>query len=178
MNEKSEMLENLLFAAGDSMGMPELAEIFKMEYEEFNSFIEEEILRRENTGGLIIKRFGNRIQLATNEKYSAIIYEVLGNKDKGELSRAMLETLSIIAYKQPATKSEIDEIRGVNSGYTVSSLLEKGLIAENGRRKTIGLPMEYVTTEAFLRHMGISDISELPEPDLEALNNKEDNTNA
>ena len=171
-------LDNLLFAAGDSMGIPELAEIFGMEFEEFSSFIDAEIEKRLSGSGLIIKKFGNRIQLATNEKYSGMINDALGSKDKNELSRAMLETLSIIAYKQPVTKSEVDEIRGVNSGYTVNSLLTKGLIAEAGRKKAIGMPMLYVTTENFLRHMGISDLSELPEPDLESVNGTEENNNA
>ena len=75
----------------------------------------------------------------------------------------MIETLSIIAYRQPITKPEIDDIRGVNSGYTISALLDRKLIAEAGRKKTIGMPMTYVTTEDFLRHMGVASLEELPE---------------
>ena len=159
----AEILENLLFAAGDSMGLPELAELFHMPYEEFEAFVDAEIARREAADGLIIKKFGNRIQLATNPKHAALITDIFGSKQKAELSRAMIETLSIIAYRQPITKPEIDDIRGVNSGYTISALLDRKLIAEAGRKKTIGMPMTYVTTEDFLRHMGVASLEELPE---------------
>lgn len=163
---RAEMLENLLFAAGDSMGLPELVKIFECDYDEFEAFVDSEIERREATGGLIIKKFGNRIQLATNPMSAELVFNVFGTKEKTELSRAMIETLSIIAYRQPVTKLEIDEIRGVNSGYTISALIQKGLITEAGRKKTLGMPMLYRTTEAFLRHMDIESLDELPEPNL------------
>lgn len=166
--DNREILENILFAAGDSIGMPELAEAFGMEYEAFEAFCDSEIERRENTGGLIIKKFGNRLQLTTNPGCDEIISRVLGEEGKHELPRALMETLSIVAYKQPVTKAEIDEIRGVNSSYSVSALVDRGLIAAAGRKETIGMPMLYVTTEDFLRHMGIESLDELPDlPDAE-----------
>lgn len=82
------------------------------------------------------------------------------------LSQASLEVLSIIAYKQPITRAEIEEIRGVKCDYSVMWLLQKGLIEEVGRKDTIGRPMLFGTTDLFLRHFGLSSISELPEQSL------------
>ena len=86
------------------------------------------------------------------------------------LTAAVMETLSIIAYRQPITKSEIEAVRGVKCDYSVQSLLNKGLIQELGRRETLGRPMLYGTTDAFLRHFGIEDLSQLPSVSLDAQN--------
>ncbi|MEF9973603.1 MAG: SMC-Scp complex subunit ScpB, partial [Clostridia bacterium] len=79
------------------------------------------------------------------------------------LSQAAMETLSIIAYRQPVTKSDIEKVRGVKCDYSVQSLVGKGLIEEVGRRETLGRPILYATTDAFLRHFGIETLDQLPE---------------
>ncbi|NLF27194.1 MAG: SMC-Scp complex subunit ScpB, partial [Clostridiales bacterium] len=81
---------------------------------------------------------------------------------KQPLSQAALETLSIIAYRQPVTKADIEAVRGVKCDYSVQALLNKGLICEAGRKETLGRPILYQTTDEFLRHFGISSLAELP----------------
>ena len=113
-------------------------------------------------GGIILVFLNDCIQLCTNEKYKEEVKEALGIKRGGNLSRSSLEVLAIIAYNQPVTKSYIESVRGVDCTYTVSSLLEKGLIENCGTLDAPGRPSLYRTTPDFLRIFGISDISELP----------------
>ena len=95
-------------------------------------------------------------------RFSDYIKQALGIRDGGNLSKASLETLAIIAYNQPVTRSYIDQVRGVDSAYSVGVLTERELIEEKGRMDVPGRPRLYGTTEAFLRVFGLSDISELP----------------
>lgn len=88
---------------------------------------------------------------------------MLNPVQRKSLSQASLEVLSIIAYKQPVTRGEVEEIRGVKCDYSIMWLLQKGLIKEAGRRDTVGKPMLFVTTDLFLRHFGLSGLDELPE---------------
>jgi len=96
-----------------------------------------------------------------NAKY---IGYLSSEKSKKRLSQAALETLAIIAYKQPITKPEIEQIRGVNCDYIINTLLEKNLIAISGRSESVGRPLLYSTTKEFLRYFGLNDLSELPKP--------------
>lgn len=109
--------------------------------------------------------------MCTNEKYKAQLEDLLNPVQKKSLSQASLEVLSIIAYKQPITRAEIEEIRGVKCDYSVMWLLQKGLIQEMGRKETLGRPMLFGTTDLFLRHFGLSSLNELPrnEEELNAL---------
>lgn len=116
----------------------------------------------DHDGGIILVFLNDCIQLCTNEKYKEEVKEALGIKRGGNLSRSSLEVLAIIAYNQPVTKSYIESVRGVDCTYTVSSLLEKGLIENCGTLDAPGRPSLYRTTPDFLRIFGISDISELP----------------
>ena len=113
-------------------------------------------------GGIILVFLNDCIQLCTNEKYKEEVKEALGIKRGGNLSRSSLEVLAIVAYNQPVTKSYVESVRGVDCTYTVSSLLEKGLIENCGTLDAPGRPSLYRTTPDFLRIFGISDISELP----------------
>jgi len=166
MNQDTELmgkLETILFAAGESMGIRELAAFLGMEEEAFADLVDRESERQEREGcGLIIKKFEDRIQLTTRKDYAELLYGLFGGKSEEELTRSMLETLSIIAYKQPVTRAEIEELRGVNSSYVLGMLLEKKLIREAGRKETVGRPILYVTSEEFLRHFGLSSLVELP----------------
>ena len=172
MNEKELLgrIENLLYAAGDSVAIDDIAAYFDIPTEDMYELLKKEADRRAAEDcGLLIVFYSGRVQLATRPDYGDMIFAVLGKKSAEELSRAMLETLSIIAYRQPVTRPEIEELRGVNSSYIVGVLEAKGLIAEAGRKEVVGRPMTYVTTEGFLRHFGITDISQLPPlPDEDA----------
>ena len=129
------IIENLLFMAGESVSIREISRITGMSFEE--------------------------VYLAV-EEYSEYIVELLGEKTEEELSNATLETLSIIAYKQPVTRDEIEKIRGVSCSYTINALLDRKLIYVAGRRDTLGKPKLYCTTEDFLRYFNISSVEELP----------------
>ena len=155
-------IENLLFAAGDAMQINELADVLEMDIDLLYQIIDEEALRRKMGYGLEIRRFGDRIQLSTKKEYASLIFNALGEAQKEELSRATLETISIIAYRQPVTRGEIEAIRGVSSGYVVRALLDRGLIYESGKKKTIGRPALFCTTDAFLRHFGMETLDDLP----------------
>ena len=112
--------------------------------------------------GIQLLTLGGACQLVTKEVFSEYIKEALGIRDGGNLSKASLETLAIIAYNQPVTRSYIDQVRGVDSAYSVGVLMERELIEEKGRMDVPGRPRLYGTTEAFLRVFGLSDLSELP----------------
>lgn len=161
-------VDNLLFAAGDALEISAIAAELIVDAEALEETLREEAAQREQDGASLLYRFfeGGRIQLATRPEFGSMIYNVLGKKSAEELSRAMLETLSIVAYKQPVTRPEVEEIRGVNSAYILGALVSKGLICEAGRKEVVGRPVLYVTTEKFLRHFGISELSELPPLEL------------
>ncbi len=101
---------------------------------------------------------------ATRSEYSKYVGYLSSIKSKRRLSQAALETLSIIAYKQPITKPEIENIRGVNSDYMISTLLEKNLITIKGRADSVGRPLLYATTDEFLKYFGLNSIDDLPKP--------------
>ncbi|MDA3861356.1 MAG: SMC-Scp complex subunit ScpB [Melioribacteraceae bacterium] len=112
----------------------------------------------------IIKRIANGFAFATKQEYAKYVGFLSSVRSKRRLSQAALETLAIIAYKQPITKPEIEMLRGVNSDYMMNTLLEKNLITIKGRAETIGRPLLYVTTDEFLKYFGLHKISDLPKP--------------
>lgn len=118
--------------------------------------------RNSRNSGLVIKQFDQSFQFVTRSNHDKY-FENLLTKAPKRLTSSALETLSIIAYKQPITRAEIDKIRGVSSATTVDNLVERGLIRENGRLDKIGKPIIYVTTNLFLQYFDIKDLSELPE---------------
>ena len=162
-NEIIGIIENVLFAVGDAVETDVLSYILDVPVSEIEEALEEENARRAEAHGLIFRRFDRSVQLSTRDEYADYIVKLLGEKKAEELSKATMETLSIIAYKQPVTRDEIEKIRGVSSSYTVGALLDKDLIEVKGRKDTIGRPKLYGTTENFLRYFNIRDLSELPE---------------
>jgi segregation and condensation protein B len=122
-----------------------------------------------------ILRIANGYLFATTSEYSKYVGYLSSEKSKRRLSQAALETLSIVAYKQPVTKPEIESIRGVNSDYILNSLLEKSLITISGRAETVGRPLLYSTTTGFLKYFGLNKLSDLPKPrEIEEIMNDED----
>lgn len=112
---------------------------------------------------------------ATKPEYSKYVGFLSSEKSKRRLSQAALESLAIIAYKQPITKPEIESIRGVNSDYIINTLLEKNLITIQGRQETVGRPLLYGTTDEFLKYFGLHKISDLPKPrEIEEIMHDED----
>jgi segregation and condensation protein B len=117
----------------------------------------------------------NGYSYATRPEFSKYVGFLSSERSKRRLSQAALETLAIIAYKQPITKPEIEKIRGVNSDYILNMLLEKNLITISGRAETIGRPLLYGTTDEFLKYFGLNKISDLPRPrEIEEIMKDED----
>lgn len=136
---------------------------FDVPKEFFDELVEEinDELERVERPYRIVKIAGG-FQFATTPAHGQLVQRLLKAKNRRRLTQAALETVAIIAYRQPMTKAEIDAIRGVNSGEVVNSLVEKQLVAMVGRAETIGKPLLYGTTEEFLRVFGLNDISDLP----------------
>jgi segregation and condensation protein B len=156
-------LESILFMAGDAVELPEIAVALDIDADLLNGIVERMMKkRRQERSGLQIIRVDNKLQLSTNPEYSQYIEAVLAPVKKSRLSQSMIETLAIIAYKQPITRFEVEQIRGVKSSYSVAALIEKGLILRAGRKKTLGNPVLYVTSDEFLRHFGLRSLEELP----------------
>jgi len=117
-----------------------------------------------NSSAVNIVKIANGFLHATKPEYAKYVGYLSSEKSKKRLSQAALETLSIIAYKQPITKPELESIRGVNSDYMLTALLEKQLITIAGRAETIGRPLLYKTTDEFLKYFGLKNLSDLPKP--------------
>ena len=129
----------------------------------------------ENARAFNIKKIANGFVFATTEIFAKYIGYLSSEKSKRRLSQAALETLAIIAYKQPITKPELEQIRGVNSDYILTTLLEKNLITITGRAETIGRPLLYGTTTEFLKYFGLYNLSDLPKPrEIEEIMKDED----
>ncbi|NOX65611.1 MAG: SMC-Scp complex subunit ScpB [Chlorobi bacterium] len=124
--------------------------------------LNEEFANDEKSFSII--RVANGFAFATKQEYAKYVGFLSSVKSHRRLSHAALETLSIIAYKQPITKPEIEAIRGVNSDYMLTTLLEKRLITIKGRAETVGRPLLYVTTDEFLKYFGLYKITDLPKP--------------
>jgi segregation and condensation protein B len=118
---------------------------------------------RQNRSFRVIQVAGG-YQFATMPDYASWLGRMVKEKAKRKLTQATLETMSVIAYKQPVTKPEVEAIRGVNADYAIQKLMERGLVTIVGRAATAGRPLLYGTTSDFLRHFGLNDLSELPKP--------------
>ena len=116
----------------------------------------------EQKRGIAVKRYGDHLRLETRPEFAPYVERLLQPVQRQSLSQTAMETLAVIAYRQPTTKGEVEQVRGVKCDYSVQSLLQKGLIKEVGRKEALGRPILYATTDKFLEHFGISDIRELP----------------
>ena len=170
LKERVGIVEAILFVTGNAVEKKEICRALDLTDKEL-----EETLDALESGydfdrrGLRLLRFGAHVQLATRPDYAPYVEKLLQPVQKQSLSQAVMETLAVIAYRQPVTKAEIEQIRGVKCDYSVQSLTAKGLIEEVGRKETLGRPILYGTTDAFLRHFCISSVAELPEIDFSAL---------
>jgi segregation and condensation protein B len=163
--DAKKVLEAILFASGHPVTFKKLSEVIGIGEKEVARIVAEYSAEYESCGlprGIQLLQLGNACQLVTKEVFAPYIKEALGVKDGGNLSKASLETLAVIAYNQPVTRAYIDQVRGVDSAYSLGVLADRELITEMGRMDVPGRPRLYGTTEVFLRVFGLSDISELP----------------
>ena len=158
-----EIVLSILFVAGDGIEKSFIVEKLQISSKELDKAIEE--LKKEYLGekGIHIIEYKNKVQLASNPNYANYISDVLNPVREKSLTRAALETLAIIAYKQPITKLEIEDIRRVNSDYAVQILIDQNMIEVVGRKDAVGKPLLFGTTEEFLKRFNIKDVSSLPD---------------
>lgn len=163
--QTKEVLEAVLFAAGHPLTYEKLGQVFEISPGEAKNLVAEyaeEYNSGKVTRGLLLLTFDDCCQLCTKEDYIREIRIALGIRRGGNLSASSLETLAIIAYNQPVTRAYVDTVRGVDSSYAVSSLVERGMIESKSRLDAPGRPMLYTTTSAFLRCFGLTSLDELP----------------
>ena len=160
-------LEAILFAAGYPVGFEKLGEALGLSFDDTRA-IAEELRRRleDKSSGIQLLIFDDSCQLCTKEEHIDRIRAVLGVKRGGNLSRSSLETLAIVAYHQPVTRSYIDQIRGTDSAYAVNNLIDKRLIEVCGKLDAPGHPSLFRTTDDFLRVFGLTSLSALPPVEL------------
>jgi segregation and condensation protein B len=167
------VIEALIFSSDDSLSAEEIINSIKGIDGEDTEITKEDIeasvdeLNKKYSDENIafrIKRIADGYVYATTHEFAKYVGYLSSERAKRRLSQAALETLSIIAYKQPVTKPELETIRGVNSDYMLTTLLEKKLIAIKGRAETVGRPLLYCTTDEFLKYFGLNTISDLPKP--------------
>jgi len=155
------LVEGLLFVADEPVTVARLAEALEVETDAVEAALNEISADGANRG-VRLQRRGDRVQLVTRPEAAAYIERFMGLENSGRLSQAALETLSIVAYRQPCTRAQIEVVRGVNCDSVLRNLLSKGLIEESGRLETVGHPFLYSTTFAFLQHFGLRSLDELP----------------
>lgn len=166
MNEEGNLkgrVEAILFVAGEPIRVEDLAKALNLTQLEAEQVLTE--LRDEydfGQRGFYLRRFGHQVQLATRPLYVGDVVRLLQPVQQQTLSQAAMETLAVVAYRQPVTRAEIEQIRGVKCDYSLQSLMNKEMIMEVGRKEALGRPILYGTTEKFLSHFGLSALDELP----------------
>ena len=158
-------LEALLFAAGEPMTVSQMAELLQIEKPQVWELLSglNKAYEAENRG-LMVREIAGGFQLVTKPQHYELLAQLETNREV-KLTNAGMETLAIVAFKQPVTRAEMEAIRGVKVDGVVNTLLELGLIAEAGRKKSIGNPILYATTEKFLTVFGMKSLADLPNPE-------------
>ncbi len=159
-------LEAILFVAASPVPVAQLAQALGRPLEAVEQAIANLEVQLAQGRGISLQRHEGKIQITTAPMLASIVENFLGLEATARLSRAALETLAIIAYRQPVTRPGIDAIRGVNSDGVLKSLLSKGLVQEMGRAEGPGRPILYGTTTEFLQHFGLSSLGQMPPYEL------------
>ena len=162
-NKAKAIIEAILFTMGESVEVSRLAAVLEMEKKEVTALLTEmdEQYKKEERG-IQLMWLDDAVQLSTRADLYEYLIKIAKQPKKRVLSDVLLETLSIIAYKQPVTKAEIEKIRGVSSDHAVNKLVEYNLVKELGRLDAPGRPLLFGTTEEFLRSFGVQSVDELP----------------
>lgn len=158
--------EAMLFAAGDVVSLEDLAMVLTMKYKEVEQVMERLAMRYDaRNGGIILRKVDKGYQLSSRPDLHEDLRVYFEETSCAPLSRAALETLTIIAYNQPITRGGLEIIRGVNSDSVLAKLVERGLVCEKGRSESPGRPMLYGTTALFLKSTGLSSLEDLEKYD-------------
>jgi segregation and condensation protein B len=162
-NELKAALEAILFVSNEPVALDDLVESLNAGRDEIVAQLEEiKRVLEENVGGFMLEQTAGGWRLATRAEHEAILKKYFARKGESRLSIAALETLAIVAYRQPVTAPEVSDIRGVNSTAVLHTLLERRMIRVSGRKNVVGSPFLYRTTREFLIHFGLNDIHDLP----------------
>lgn len=178
LTQEENIVEALLYTKGNSVSLEEIKTALDCGERPAKKAIERLMKKyEERKGGIIIQMVENHYQMATNPECFDALIRVAKHPKKPVLTDIIMETLAIIAYKQPVTKAEIERVRGVSSDHAVNKLVEYGLVYEVGRLNAPGRPALFATTEEFLRRFGISSLDNLPDlnPEMEEEIKKEVN---
>lgn len=159
------ILESLLLVSGNALNVKDLIEQLELQKSEIDASIKR--LKKKYSGqcGIQLLTYNGKVQFGSNPAYDDVVSSVLNPIKEKELSSAALETVAIIAYKQPVTRLEVEQIRGVNCDYAIQVLLKHNLIEVVGRKDVIGKPLLFGTNDNFLRRFQIEDITQLPDYD-------------
>ena len=169
MENLKSIIESILFVSGDGVEIFDIADKLHIEEKEVNAAIEELKKDHENTGIQVIT-YNKKVQLCSNPNNVSYVTEVLNPIKEKQMTKAVLEVAAIIAYKQPITRLDVENVRGVNSDYAISMLLDNQMIEVVGRKDAIGKPLLFGTTDQFLKRFGLQSIEDLP--DYEELLNR------
>ena len=161
-------IESLLFVAGRPLECAELRKLLDIDEVTLASSLQALAHLLENQGrGIRLQRLGEQVQLVTAPENARYVAALLGLPMTARLTTAAMETLAVISYRQPITRAQIEAVRGVNSDRTLASLIQHGLVTEIGRAQTVGRPALFATTPEFLQQFGLTDLEQLPRPDIE-----------
>ncbi len=163
MSRLSNVLQSILFLSGKPVEEAFIREKLQISAKEMKDAVQELSQQFSGESGINLLRFNGKLQFATNPDYVKDVEAVLNPIKEKELTNAMLETLAIVAYKQPVTRLEVEEIRAVDCTYSIQNLTRLGLIEAVGRKDTIGKPLLFATTDEFLKRFSIGNVSELPD---------------
>lgn len=155
------IIENLLFVAQEPVSVERLAAVLEIGPEEVEAALNN-LGREYDRRGLRLQRHGRHVQMVTAPEAADYVRRFLGLELTGKLSPAALETLAVVAYRQPATRADIEAVRGVNSDSVLRTLINRGMIEEQGRLDKAGRPIVYGTTFEFLQHFGLAALEQLP----------------
>lgn len=163
MENLESKIESVVFVAGEPVLISDLCFKFNVKQKEIENAVKKLQAKYDKNSGIQLLCFNNKLQFASNPDNIDYVTMVLNPIRQRNLTRATLETVAIIAYKQPITRMEIEEVRGVNSDYAINILLEHKLIEIVGRKDTVGKPALFGTTDEFLKRFDISSINDLPD---------------
>ena len=163
MEPLTNTIEAILFASGKGVAIADIAEKLNVTETEVKKSLKELREHYGEDGGIVLLEFNKKAQLGSNPKYKEGVAAVLNPIREKELTRTILETAAIIAYKQPITRTEIELLRGLNSDYAVNALLELKLIYPCGRKDAVGRPVLFATTDEFLKRFKLHSLEDLPD---------------
>ena len=165
MENIENVVEAIIFASGSPIAKADIVDkVPDLTHQKLNSVIKSLQKRYGGDSGVVLLEFNGKLQFSSNPAYGDIVADILTPLKEKELTRTLLEVLSTVAYKQPITRLEIDDMRGgTNSEYALSGLLKAGLVQAVGRKDTVGRPLLYGTTDEFLKKFGLTDLTDLPD---------------